>query len=503
VKGATLTVEAGSEIVFAQALSTKTEPQHWNPGTELAVEGTLRVLGTAEAPVTFAPQESSWGGLIAAPGSLVQLSGATITGADEALMAYGSTVELAAVVVTDSGYGLVVGSGSKVSAKDVKVAGCGVGVIDLGGAKFARGDIVVENSEESDFLEFTPFASVAERGGDLPPKPAAGQRELLGEYTVEGEENWSGTVVISGRVTVPPGSMLRLSPGTRVAFRRFDTNSDGLGEGELLVLGSIRSLGTAEAPVVFESAELAPRAGDWAKVSLISSEDVGNSFDHTVFRHGIQPLHAHFSSFKVSNSLFIDNLRGVQFQESDSAVVVSNRFVGNKQAVRMRDSKVLIEGNFFKGNLFALHGFRCKLTFKNNTIEDTLLGGMLAKETTLEMSGNRFSRNRFALRAKGEGSVVNFTDNTLAGVAETAVSFNETTAELHRNTFDSAGIDLVGISGGKVLLRHNLLGAAQRHAIHLSGPADVDALENTWGGGDPALRIHDVEDRPGLGRVRW
>jgi hypothetical protein len=511
-KGATLTIEAGATILFGQALSTKTDPQMWNPDTELAVEGTLKVVGTAAQPVSFAPLESSWGGIVAAPGANVQLRGAVITGADEALLALGSTVSLSDVTIRDCRHGLVAGVGAVVKATGVKVSGCEVGVLDMtgvGGPQKRIAGIDVSASEDSDYLKFSGFTPLLkqnishEKSFEAVGARAEGERELLGEYTVNGEEVWSGRVVVSGRVTVPPGSMLRLSPGTHVAFRRIDTNSDGLGEGELLVLGSIRSQGTKERPVVFESAELSPRAGDWDKVSIIASEDADNSFVHTVFRHGIQPLHAHFATFSVTDSLFEDNLRGLQFQESERATIVSNRFVGNKQAIRMRDSTVLIEDNIFQGNLFAVHAFRCQLTFKNNTVEDTLLGGMLAKESQLVMTGNTFSRNRFALRVKGEGSTTRLSDNAMRDVAETIVSFNEAVVTLDKNTFDSAGLDLLGVNGGTILMRHNLLGSAARHALHLSGPATVDALENTWQGGDPALRIFDAQDDPTLGEVRW
>lgn len=500
VAGVTLTIEAGAELLFSAALSTKTEPHQWNPDTELSVEGTLKVVGTVDKPVSFSSPDGSWGGLIAAPGSMVSIANAELRDADEAITALEAYLRLETVEIEGSGYGLVLGPGTILNTAGVNIERCEVGVVDLKSGEEGLEGVAISLASDADKLAFRGLSAPSEGAENKTLKGQPG-RELIGEYTVEGEERWGGDVTISGRVTVTPGSILHLEPGTRVGFRRVDSNDDGLGEGELLVLGSIRSLGSEEAPVIFESAEASPRAGDWDKVSIISSENPDNAFTHTIFRHGIQALHAHFSSFSVSDSLFEDNLRGVQFQESERAEIRNNRFIGNKQAVRMRDSTVVIGGNTFTANLFAIHGFRCQVTFADNSVSDTVLGGMLVKETELTMRANRFERNRFALRVKGEGSKSELHDNTLLESAESAASFNEATVELRGNTFDRAGLDLIGINGGEVLLRGNLLGQSWRDAIHLNGPAKVDARENTWRGADPGMRIHDAQDEEGLGEV--
>ena len=56
--GATLTIEAGTRVVFDEALSTKTDPQFWSPQIELAIEGRLVVEGDAVKPVTFEPAQA-------------------------------------------------------------------------------------------------------------------------------------------------------------------------------------------------------------------------------------------------------------------------------------------------------------------------------------------------------------------------------------------------------------------------------------------------------------
>jgi hypothetical protein len=304
-------------------------------------------------------------------------------------------------------------------------------------------------------------------------------------------------------VTVTPGAVLTLAPGTRVAFRKIDSNGDGVGEGELLVLGGIRSLGTAASPIVFESAEENPRPGDWDKVSLISSEDLANSFRYAVFRHGVQALHAHFSRFSASDCLFEENLRGVQFQESTGVRLERCTFRGNKQALRFRDSSAKVADSVFLGNLYAVHAYRCELEFTGNTLEDSALGGFFAKESRLVFERNRLRANRDGVRLRDSGSRVTLRGNRIEESAEDDLSLSVVEGEVEGNVLDGAGLDLVSVEDSLAVFRKNVLLRSGRDAFHLKGASDADARENFWGGSPPPGRIHDQEEDPTLGRVLW
>jgi hypothetical protein len=499
-EGSSLTVLAGTRVVFAPSLSTKVDPTQWSPGTELAVDGTLTVLGTPEEPVTF-EGEGPWGGLIAAPGSRVRLGGAIIRGAQAGLLCVGADCRLEGTRLEGGEYGLVVGPEATVRAADSAAAGCRVGVLDVRSGGAPLDGMSVQDARDADLL----VLPVSAREVSAVEIPATGgpRAEYLGGYTVDADETWWGRVILSGRVTVVPGAVLTLAPGTRVAFRRIDTNDDGLGEGELLVLGGIRSLGSPEAPVVFESAEPAPRPGDWDKVSLIASEDPDNLFEYTVFRHGTQALHGHFSQFAARGCLFTGNLRGLQFQESEGARVEDCVFVGNKQALRFRDSTAVVTGNRFFGNLFGVHAFRAELEFTDNVLEGSALGGFLAKESRVVFEGNRLGASRDGVRMKDPGSWVRLRGNRLEGFAEDALSLSRVEGTVEGNTVENGGLDLVSLEDAPVILRRNRFGDAGRDALHLKGPTDVDARENFWGADDPAGRIHDRADDSGLGAAAW
>jgi len=494
--GSELVIRSGTRVRFAEALSTKTDPLFWHPGTELAVGGRLVVEGTPDAPVVF--DGEGWGGLVAAPGGRVRLRGVRIRNAQEGLLAVGARAVLEDVVVEGGEFGLVAGPGARIEAAGTRIRGAGVGVLEAGGEVVGGpAEVTADDADRLRVPAAEPEATL------VPVPPARGPRvEYVGEYTVARDETWSGEVVVAGRVTVVPEAVLTLAPGTHVRFRRIDTNADGLGEGELLVLGGIRSLGTLAAPVVFESAEAEPRPGDWDKVSLVASEDPDNRFRFTVFRHGVQALHAHFSAMTVDSCLFTDNLRAVQFQESPEAEIRSSAFWRNKQALRFRDSRVRVIGSWFGENWFGVHAFRAELEFRDNRMVGQALGNFLAKEGRVVIEGCRFEAARDGARFKDPDGVVRVRGCEIRDVAQDALSFSRVQARVEGSVLEGAGLDLVGVDRARVVLQGNRFGRAGRDAIHLSGPAEVDARGNRWQGWPPE-RIHDGEDEPGLGRVLW
>lgn len=497
--GVTLTITPGTKIFFEPSDSTKTDPQFWSPDTELAVEGSIVAGGGEGGRVVFSPKGKSFGGIIIAEGGKASFSNASIEGAEEGLLVRGASVKASDLEITGSGYGLIAGPGAKLDFTGVKIRNCKVAVADLTGGLPLDG-VTIEKPSDAAVLRQT-WQTPVRREPAAEETGGAGGREFVGEYTVEGEENWRGRIIINDRVTVPPGSTLRIEPGTRILFRKKDSNGDGLGEAELLVLGSIRCAGSEKAPIIFDSAEPRPSPGDWDKVSIISSEDPENSFSNVIFRHGVQALHAHFSGFGVSDCLFEENLRALQFQESEKAEVKNTVFRNNKQGLRFRDSKVRVENCLLEGNDYALHAYRCDLALVGNRVKGTVFGGLLAKETRLTLKGNDFERNFGSLRQRGEGSTLHMEDNRLLDSLEMGMSLSGVDARITKNHFSGAGLDLIGLEGGRVVMRENRLGVSGRSAVHLNSKTDVDARCNDWSGADPSSRIHDSEDDPSLGRV--
>ncbi|MBE0616686.1 MAG: right-handed parallel beta-helix repeat-containing protein, partial [Proteobacteria bacterium] len=178
-------------------------------------------------------------------------------------------------------------------------------------------------------------------------------------------------------------------------------------------------------------------------------------------------------------------------------------FLGNRQALRFRDSIAQVADSVFLGNLYAVHAFRCDLTFTGNTLEGNTLGGFLAKESHVVFRGNRLAGNRDGVRLKDPDSRAEIRGNRFGPSAEDHLSLAQVPAVVEGNAFEGAGLDLVSLEDAPARLVDNAFGPAGRDAVHLKGGVDVDARGNFWGVPDPAARIFDAAADPALGRVLW
>ena len=74
-------------------------------------------------------------------------------------------------------------------------------------------------------------------------------------------------------------------------------------------------------------------------------------------RIGFRGLHSHFSRFRAEHSVFRDNYRSLQFQES-TAAITDCAVTGSASALRFRDSTVAIEGLTVFGNTLGIQILR-------------------------------------------------------------------------------------------------------------------------------------------------
>lgn len=92
---------------------------------------------------------------------------------------------------------------------------------------------------------------------------------------LEGDEDWSGEVVITGDVVVPAGVTLTIEPGTIVRFPLLsDDQVSGIDVGrcELIVEGSLVAVGTEANPIILTSGSANPARGDWYGIRVLSTE---------------------------------------------------------------------------------------------------------------------------------------------------------------------------------------------------------------------------------------
>jgi hypothetical protein len=113
LKGASLTVRAGTQVNVVPAEGTKIAPEYFSSLTELLVRGTLDIQGTPDAPVRFIivdkkeTSEISWSGITLDNAGESRVQNAELDRADIAIRCVGSSPYLKGNRITNCRYGIV------------------------------------------------------------------------------------------------------------------------------------------------------------------------------------------------------------------------------------------------------------------------------------------------------------------------------------------------------------------------------------------------------------
>ncbi|NOX25202.1 MAG: right-handed parallel beta-helix repeat-containing protein [Deltaproteobacteria bacterium] len=166
----------------------------------------------------------------------------------------------------------------------------------------------------------------------------------IGNMVIRQDTTWSGRIIIKGVVVVGRGVTLSISPGTIIAFRRLDQNDDGVGDGEIRVLGRLLAKGSAVRPITFRSAEPDPRPRDWSYVLLFTSGRK-SVIDYCRFQYAFSGLQVQFSTATVTNCLFANNNEGLRFGRA-KLNIDHNEFRDNNIAIRFTRMEGPVEIKF-------------------------------------------------------------------------------------------------------------------------------------------------------------
>jgi hypothetical protein len=145
-----------------------------------------------------------------------------------------------------------------------------------------------------------------------PSTPRASTQAPLGDIVITEDTVWSGNITVDGVVVVGRSATLTIQPGTTILLKRRDLNHDGIGDSEIRVLGGILAQGSAEQPIVFQSAEPNPAPKDWSYL-LIFTSGKKNRLEYCQFHDAFSGLQVHFSSAEVRDCLFSHNQEGLRF----------------------------------------------------------------------------------------------------------------------------------------------------------------------------------------------
>ena len=240
-----------------------------------------------------------------------------------------------------------------------------------------------------------------------------------------GNETWSGTVSLTGDVTVPVGVALTIAPGTEVVFPAGEDDTAGGEESgltELIVNGSLSAVGTDGSRIIFKSdAPLFPEKGDWGGIR--ATRDLGpQAFDmqYCVVSHSASGIGWHVQA-SAAHSATISNC--IVEETSGTAINVSGNsgaditITANNNTIRNGDG----HGMYF---YTVDAGSTMTATVSGNTVIDSAGYGILVyaytnATGTLTLTGNTVSGSGDAgVRIRTYNSATSnltITDNVLTG----------------------------------------------------------------------------------------
>lgn len=223
----------------------------------------------------------------------------------------------------------------------------------------------------------------------------------LGDLVIDRDTVWSGQVEIAGRVVVARGATLAIRPGTVIKFRKIDRDKDGVGDGELRVLGRLAAEGTPQQRVRFTSAEKKPQAGDWSYILLFTS-GAENVLRYCVVEHAFTGFQAHFSRAVVSDSVFAGNHEGIRFGRTELRIE-HNDIERNRYGIRYHrlEGPVSMEYNRIRNNdvgIFFVPSGQNRVDFMPDEYEADPAYAMMPVIRFNEISGNREYDYRFGDR---------------------------------------------------------------------------------------------------------
>lgn len=214
----------------------------------------------------------------------------------------------------------------------------------------------------------------------------------LGDTVIDRDTVWSGQVEIAGRVVVARGATLVIRPGTVIKFRRIDRDEDGVGDGELRVLGRLAAEGTPRRRIRFTSAEKRPKPGDWSYILLFTS-GAGNVLRYCVVEHAFTGFQAHFSRALVSDSVFAGNHEGIRFGRAELRIE-HNDIERNRYGIRYHrlEGPVSMEYNRIRDNgvgIFFVPSGQNRVDFMPEEYEADPAYAMMPVIRFNEITGNR------------------------------------------------------------------------------------------------------------------
>ncbi len=152
--------------------------------------------------------------------------------------------------------------------------------------------------------------------------------------TLAADETWSGTINVTGDITVPYGVTLTIEPGTTVSFTALSDDTNGGADSSrcefIINEGEIHALGTSENMIVFTSADSEPSPRDWYGFRFVNSYDPYCVLDYCDIQWGYAGVRLSTASPTISNCIIANHsYRGIYGTVSAFSMTIENNEIYN------------------------------------------------------------------------------------------------------------------------------------------------------------------------------
>jgi hypothetical protein len=503
-EGITLTCLPGTQVTVVPSEGTRTDAQFVTTQTEITVRGSLILDGTTVG--THTNIKGSWGGIIAATqDASVTIRDSSVAGAQYGIMMLGGKAQVKGSTFENNEVGIAAALGAWVGLADNTFQHNDMATAAWHTVNPLRSPTDTFVNNEDDALALSVPSTDIQYLDILPiiPDPPPITREYLGEVALTEDTTWSGTVTIEGQVAVMPEATLTIEPGTHVLFSQRDTNSDGLGESWIIVQGTVQVLGEEDKWVLFDAQDQTSGPGAWDSLSIIASESNENLVQYAVFRHGVKAFHTHFSKVRLDHVIFEDNLRGIQFQESESTEIDWAVLRRNQSGIRFRDSNVSLSNIVSEDNVAGINFLRSTVKASDLVISGSFAESFVSRESDTELVRVAITGNVRGPRFKGEGEQITIHESVVEGNLTEGLSFNNVKGTVRESSLSGNGFTGLSTTDAEVTAYGNRITGNGRFDVDNNGSTLVDTRGNDWGtgSGPTADQIYDSSDEDGIGTV--
>lgn len=272
--------------------------------------------------------------------------------------------------------------------------------------------------------------------------PAAMGLEAAGQ--LQGKVNWQGEVLLRQAVTVLPGAVLTIAPGTVVRPQ--------LPEAKLIVTGVLKVQGSANAPVTFAAPE------GWEGIAFVEGPE-GSAIDYAVFSKASTAVSSIASGFTLRHCIFRGGGTGVKLLREAKPVIEENLFAGNGIGIdsEMKSAAVIRRNRFLEHKTTAiLLSHNSVGAIEGNTFEKNKQGIGVLQKFPDRITGNRFTGNEVGIYCNQTQNTPEIAGNSFAEnqTAISNVSFASPT--IRNNSFIDNGTAIHNDQLGSALVSHNL-----------------------------------------------